>query len=59
MGERAGQRADDLKAEPLPELHGSVIRADDEVELHRPVALGPSQRVGWVDRPRQPIVDAR
>jgi hypothetical protein len=29
------ESANDLKAEALPQLHRSLVRADDEVELHR------------------------
>ena len=35
---RRGESANDLKAETLPELYRSLVRADDKVELHRPKA---------------------
>lgn len=34
MQEYAGQGADDLKPMTLPEIHGALIGADKEVQLH-------------------------
>src|SRR5690348_17313852 len=47
MSERQREASDDLEAERLPQTHGSVVGAHDEIELHRPVSSpsGVVQRV--------------
>jgi hypothetical protein len=43
VSEGGGERADDLESEGLPKPHCVVFRADDDVLLHGPVALGLGQ----------------
>ena len=38
MAEGTGERADDGKAEPLPQPQCSRVRRDHEIELHGPIA---------------------
>ncbi len=48
MAEGAGEAADDLELETLPEADGTLVRGHDEVELHGAIAAGGgvAERVG-------------